>query len=137
MLLHFGTMNRGDSRLILEVLPDSGTGELSGLSGRISISTKDDQHLSEFEYTLTEHGERSFVHAQKAGANVKESVPSFPLEDARRRNDARCRFSACRTIESSDLQQPAPGGDVHMSSVALYEAHSVRKRRSVGDLATA
>ena len=36
-LQHFGTMQGTNSRLILEVVPDSGTGELVGLSGSMQI----------------------------------------------------------------------------------------------------
>ena len=52
VLQHFGTMQAGDERLILEVVPDSGTGELSGLSGRMSISVEGGEHKYEFEYAL-------------------------------------------------------------------------------------
>ena len=37
ILQHFGIMKRGEPRLILEVVPDSGTGELTGLSGTMEI----------------------------------------------------------------------------------------------------
>lgn len=36
VLQHFGTMKQGSNRLVLEVVPDSGTGELSGLAGKIT-----------------------------------------------------------------------------------------------------
>ena len=52
VLQHFGTMNKGKDRLILEVVPDSGSGELSGLTGVMSIIIEDGQHLYEFEYEL-------------------------------------------------------------------------------------
>ena len=52
VLQHFGTMNKGDSRLILEVVPDSGTGELTGLKGEMEIVIKDGQHIYEFEYEI-------------------------------------------------------------------------------------
>jgi len=47
---HFGIMNKGASRLILEVVPDSGTGELAGLSGKMAIRIEGGQHFYEFEY---------------------------------------------------------------------------------------
>ena len=37
-LQHFGIMDRGQNRLILEVVPESGSGELSRLSGTMRIS---------------------------------------------------------------------------------------------------
>ncbi len=52
VLQHFGTMNRGYNRLILEVVPDSGTAELSGLSGTMAISMEDGHHYYEFDYEL-------------------------------------------------------------------------------------
>lgn len=49
---HFGTMNKGDNHLILEVVPDSGTGELAGLVGKMKINIRNGQHFYEFEYEL-------------------------------------------------------------------------------------
>ena len=54
VLQHFGTMNRGRDFLILEVVPDSATGELSGLSGKMSIKIENGKHFYEFEYELAE-----------------------------------------------------------------------------------
>lgn len=50
VLQHFGVMNRGGDRLVLEVVPDSGCGELTGLSGKMAIRIDDDQHFYAFEY---------------------------------------------------------------------------------------
>ncbi|RLV59526.1 DUF3224 domain-containing protein [Parashewanella curva] len=52
VLQHFGTMNDGEDRLILEVVPNSGTGELVGLSGQMNIRVDNGQHYYEFEYSL-------------------------------------------------------------------------------------
>lgn len=52
VLQHFGTMNQGNDRLILEVVPNSGAGELSGLTGKMAIKIEDGQHSYEFEYEL-------------------------------------------------------------------------------------
>ena len=52
ILQHSGIMERGEPRLILEVVPDSGTGELEGLSGSMKILIKEGQHHYEFEYEL-------------------------------------------------------------------------------------
>ena len=54
MLQHNGTMARGAGQLAIIVVPDSGTGELVGLAGEMSISIVDGKHLYEFEYTLAE-----------------------------------------------------------------------------------
>ena len=52
VLQHFGIMNKGSNKLLLEVVPDSGTGELIGLSGKMAINIEDGQHFYEFEYQL-------------------------------------------------------------------------------------
>lgn len=52
VLQHFGTMNKGRDRLVLEVVPDSGSGELVGLAGTMSISIDNGKHFYEFEYEL-------------------------------------------------------------------------------------
>ena len=53
-LQHTGTMNRGVPSLTVTVIPDSGTGELAGLSGTLTINIENKQHFYEFEYTLPE-----------------------------------------------------------------------------------
>lgn len=50
VLQHFGMMDKGADRLILEVVPDSGTGELEGLFGKMAITIEDGKHFYEFEY---------------------------------------------------------------------------------------
>lgn len=52
VLQHYGMMDRGADRLTLEVVPDSGTGELEGLSGKMEIIIEDGQHRYEFDYEL-------------------------------------------------------------------------------------
>ena len=51
-LQHSGTMNRGQPSLSVTVVPDSGTGELSGLQGRLSIDMAGGKHSYEFRYSL-------------------------------------------------------------------------------------
>ncbi len=51
-LQHTGTMNRGKPQLSVTVVPDSGTGELVGLAGKMEIIIADGKHSYEFEYTL-------------------------------------------------------------------------------------
>ena len=51
-LQHFGVMDNGKDRLILEVIPDSGSGELTGISGTMGISMSEGKHLYTFEYQL-------------------------------------------------------------------------------------
>ena len=51
-LQHFGTMTRGAPELNVMVVPDSGTGELAGLSGKMQIIIAEGKHSYEFEYEL-------------------------------------------------------------------------------------
>ena len=51
-LQHYGIMDHGANRLILEVVPESGSGELSSLAGRMVIRQAQGKHYYEFEYTL-------------------------------------------------------------------------------------
>jgi hypothetical protein len=51
-LQHTGTMNRGAAQLSVTVIPDSGTGELVGLSGKMDIKITEGKHFYEFDYVL-------------------------------------------------------------------------------------
>jgi hypothetical protein len=51
-LQHNGTMTRGSARLTIDVVPDSGTGELEGLAGAMTISIEDGRHAYELDYSL-------------------------------------------------------------------------------------
>jgi len=50
VLQHLGTLNQDELRLILEVVPDSATGELSGLRGKMNLDIQDGQHVYDFDY---------------------------------------------------------------------------------------
>ena len=52
VLQHSGTMTRGAPGLSVTVVPDSGTGELVGLTGTFSITITEGRHLYEFAYSL-------------------------------------------------------------------------------------
>lgn len=52
-LQHTGTMDRGTQQLRITVVPDSGTGELTGLTGELTIQIAGGQHSYEFQYSLT------------------------------------------------------------------------------------
>ena len=54
VLQHSGVMERGMKRLFLEVVPDSGTGQLVGLSGRMGIDIAGGDHFYRFEFSLPE-----------------------------------------------------------------------------------
>lgn len=53
-LQHSGLMDRGAPRLTIHVVPDSGTGELEGLAGQMTIEIDQGEHRYELEYTLPE-----------------------------------------------------------------------------------
>lgn len=52
ILQHSATMNRGVPELSVTVVPDSGTGQLEGITGKMNIIIADGKHSYEFEYTL-------------------------------------------------------------------------------------
>ena len=52
VLQHNATMNRGKPFLNIIVVPDSGSGELAGLSGSMRIVIADGRHSYEFDYAL-------------------------------------------------------------------------------------
>jgi hypothetical protein len=54
VLQHNGMMTRGAQQLTLVVVPDSGTGQLVGLAGKMAIKIADGKHYYDFEYTLSE-----------------------------------------------------------------------------------
>ncbi len=52
VLQHLGAMSKGKQQLVVQVVPDSGTGELAGISGQLAIEIIDRQHHYTFDYTL-------------------------------------------------------------------------------------
>jgi hypothetical protein len=53
MLMHYGYMSQGVvGRWLVEVVPDSGTGELAGLGGTMKIIQEGRQHHYELEYHI-------------------------------------------------------------------------------------
>jgi hypothetical protein len=52
-LQHNATMTRGEGSLNIIVVPDSGTGELAGLSGTLRIDITAGKHNYVFEYSLS------------------------------------------------------------------------------------
>jgi hypothetical protein len=51
-LQHTGTMDRGAPQLSVTVVPDSGTGDLVGLSGKMTIEIDAGKHSYGFEYMI-------------------------------------------------------------------------------------
>lgn len=54
VLQHSGVMNRGDAQLTVIIVPDSGAGELAGISGTLEIDNEDGLHSYVLAY---EHAE--------------------------------------------------------------------------------
>ena len=52
VLQHGGLMNRGDGRLEVTIVPDSGTGELAGISGTLEIHNEEGQHSYALDYEV-------------------------------------------------------------------------------------
>jgi len=52
ILQHTATMNRSVPSLSISVVPDSGTGQLLGISGTLSIIIENGEHSYVFEYTI-------------------------------------------------------------------------------------
>jgi hypothetical protein len=53
-LQHSSLMRRGEPQQNIIVVPDSGTGQLEGLAGKMVIKIADGEHSYNFEYTLAE-----------------------------------------------------------------------------------
>jgi len=53
VLQHSGMMTRGSPELTVSVVPDSGSGELTGLSGTMRIIIEGKRHSYEFDYTIS------------------------------------------------------------------------------------
>ena len=52
-LQHSGTMTRGEKQLSVSVVPDSGTEQLTGLSGTMGIEIAEGKHLYTFEFAFS------------------------------------------------------------------------------------
>jgi len=51
-LHHTGIMNRGAQNLTVTIVPDSGTGDLKGIAGTLTIKIDGGKHYYELDYTL-------------------------------------------------------------------------------------
>ena len=52
VLQHSGTLTRGEPQQSIIVVPDSGTGQLTGLTGKMTIIIAAGKHSYDFEYNL-------------------------------------------------------------------------------------
>ena len=50
VLQHSGVMNKGDAQLTVTIVPDSGAGELAGISGTLEIDNEEGQHSYVLDY---------------------------------------------------------------------------------------
>ena len=53
ILQHTATMNRGVPQLSITVVPDSGTGQLTGITGIFKVIITEGKHSYEFDYTVS------------------------------------------------------------------------------------
>jgi hypothetical protein len=53
-LQHSGIMARGTPKLSVTVVPDSGTDQLMGLAGKMTIKIDEGKHSYDFDYTLAD-----------------------------------------------------------------------------------
>lgn len=52
VLQHNGIMSRGEQHLMITVVPDSGTDELAGLTGTMTVTIVDKKHMYKFDYAF-------------------------------------------------------------------------------------
>lgn len=52
VLQHHGVMNRGAEALTIVIVPDSGSGALTGISGTMTITIRDKQHFYALDYSI-------------------------------------------------------------------------------------
>ena len=52
VMQHSGVMNRGDARLTVTIVPDSGSGGLTGITGTLDIDNEEGQHTYALNYDL-------------------------------------------------------------------------------------
>ncbi|MEO5989342.1 MAG: DUF3224 domain-containing protein [Candidatus Eisenbacteria bacterium] len=54
VLQHSGLMDRGAQQLAITIVPDSGTGELAGITGTLRIRIEERKHFYDLEYGFRE-----------------------------------------------------------------------------------
>ena len=52
VLQHYGVMNKGALEQIVTIVPDSGTGTLTGLAGKMTIVVENGAHTYDLDFTL-------------------------------------------------------------------------------------
>lgn len=56
VLQHSGTMDRGAPQLVITIVPDSGAGDLAGISGSMAIEIADGDHSYALTYAVADAG---------------------------------------------------------------------------------
>lgn len=74
VLQHSATMTRGVPQLSIGVVPDSGTGELVGLVGRMKIEITGGKHFYVLEYTIPRYGRDEDEESEDEGDAAEEIV---------------------------------------------------------------
>lgn len=54
VVVHLGLMNQGAQSLTIHIVPDSGTGALVGIAGKMAIRIEGGQHYYALDYSLPE-----------------------------------------------------------------------------------
>lgn len=54
LIQHTGMLNKGAATLSIIIVPDTGTGQLVGIAGKMDVKITDGKHFYELEYTLPE-----------------------------------------------------------------------------------
>ena len=52
VLQHSGVMDKGDAQLTVTIVPDSGSGELAGISGTMTLDNDEGRHSYVLEYEI-------------------------------------------------------------------------------------
>ena len=52
VIQHAGTMSGGEQQLSISIVPDSGTGELAGIKGKMAIRMVERKHFYDLDYLL-------------------------------------------------------------------------------------
>lgn len=52
VLQHSGLMDRGAPQLVITIVPDTGTGELAGITGTLNIRIEERKHFYDLEYAF-------------------------------------------------------------------------------------
>lgn len=52
LMQHSGTLTQGAQQLSITIVPDTGTGQLAGIAGKMDVKITEGKHFYELDYTL-------------------------------------------------------------------------------------